>query len=267
LGEDVLFSDPDTGANFLSFNQEDGTEFYKADRSNKTVGEVLLYLYQQHTAAMREKKAGPASGLVYSGSFAALDAVVPNLTVSGTLLQAEETLLALMPEYAINVDPDTRQRSVIKRSTATTRQVKTSECHALPSLSRDLTRNRTAIIIYGTTPDAEETGFLWDPADEPGSTLTPLWDRTLEGAYTADKAKRTLNHGTIVGFGLQVGGANAGLHLRRPRHRGRLRWTNTSGRARLGFVRCGGARHVQDPRQQHEPRVARGDGVHHGPVG
>jgi len=206
LAEETLIEDPDTGAPFVSFNFEADSEFYNADRADMTIGDVLKWIYDnlvKGDAGLRAVKAAPASGLCYDASeLTGLDAKIPNLTISGNVLQAEETLLTFMPEYAIFVDPTTRVRHVHKRSTAATATLRTGDGHRVADLQKDTSKNYTRIVVFGTTPEAEEQTLLWDPND-PNSSLSPYWDRSLEAAWAPEKAKAVKNEFTIIGYGTE----------------------------------------------------------------
>lgn len=202
LGDQTVIEDPATGAPFVSFNFASDSEFYNPDFSGMTVGAVFRYIYDNLTqgdGGLRDVKSAPASEAAYvHAEVVLLDAIIPNLSISGNVLQAEETLLAFMPEYAIYIDPATRIRHFHKRSTAAIEDIRTSEGHRIPEIIRDTSKNYTRIAIFGTAPDAQDETFKLSDA-----SLIPFWAPQVETTWTPQKAKTKKNTFTVLTSGIE----------------------------------------------------------------
>lgn len=215
LADEVYLEDDDFSG-FYAYNYDEDSEFYKEERSNKELGEALKEVYDRAADGedgLRIRGAAPATGALYvQAELDLLDVKVPNLTVSGTVLQAEESLLAYMPEYAIWVDPLTRIRHVHKRSVSPSVNVKTSEHHVRANILRDLRKNRTVVVIIGSAPDVEESTFLFEEGDRPSATLIPGWDDGVEGTWGDDKVFKSQAVYTVAAAGID-GGGNAYIEI------------------------------------------------------
>lgn len=211
LAAEVPVEDPTTLQGILGWNQEEDGELYDASRQDKETGEMLAEVWDNAADGedgLRIRGAAPASGALYDpAETALLDAKIPHVVASGNVLQAEETLISLMPDFAIFVDPETKTREIHKRSVAPFKGVDfAADFHKLPVITTNPNLNRTVVIVRGAFREMSEEEFVWDSAnpDDP-SGLQRGWQTSLQ-ATIAENKRFIKEHGTtVVGVGVDAG--------------------------------------------------------------
>lgn len=215
LGANVPVENPTTFSGSIPFNQDADADFYQAELAGLEDGEMLSFLWDnlaEGDDGLRRHGAAPASGPLYEASdLVGLDAKVPHLTVSGFVTQAEETIIAAMPEYAIFLEPGTRLRRVHNRTTAPFADTDFQAVHATADIEASVKNSRTVVIIRGGKPETVASIFSWDPSDPSGPlNLAAAWDRQVEASHTPEKAWKEEDEGEFASWSIQVGGAYHG---------------------------------------------------------
>lgn len=211
LGSEVPIRDPDTGGGVLGFNQDTDAELYHAGRASKTIGEALAYVWDNAADGddgLRIRGAAPATGDLYvQAELDLLDLEFPRLAVSGNVQQAEETLIAYMPEFGIWLDPETKIRHIRRRDTASFKDIDLSTCHAMPVFSTVPSINRTVVIVRGVYQESQEETFRWEngAANDGATSLQSRWESELQKKIEDNKKWIQANAFDIAGFGTTGG--------------------------------------------------------------
>lgn len=207
LSRSVALSDPDTNAGTIYFNQEEGSEFYDAAKSNLTPGEILAWIFDNHTEGadgLRANKAAPASGVAYSIPAGLTNGpVLANIQISGTVAAAIETVLTLQPNYAWYVNPETNQHEFHGRDTAAVTDIDAMGNHEIHRIEVQSESARTAVLIRGGKPE-----ITWETVKLSDASLEPGWDTTLgeEANYNQNRKNKTFDEGVVSSVGTIVGG-------------------------------------------------------------
>jgi len=152
-------------------------EEYDATQQNKTVGQVLRWLFDRHVADLRFYGAAPPIGSPYvTTELDALDAVIWNLAVRGTFLEMVLALLRYHPDVLPWVDPSTKVWHFVR----------------ITSLSDEAVRCPTDYATFDVQPDPEQsyTRIVWRGAkrEDQDQVTLKLSDGSLRPAWTDAQA-------------------------------------------------------------------------------
>lgn len=200
LCQGVTVTHPVTGAGQITFNPDSEEPNYDAGYANKSPGDILTWLYENHTEGqdgLRAHRAAPAylqtvtipAGLM-SGP------VIPQITVSGDFASAVEMVLSYMPGWAWWVDPETKEHFFHERPVASKVDIDCADDWIEFDIEVHPELNRTAVLIRGSEPEIEmETLSL------SGGTLAGEWDTGLETTWTNNVSRRSRAVGTVSAVG------------------------------------------------------------------
>lgn len=201
LGEDDL-----TGTlNFNVFDEE--SDDYDPDRQDMTVGDILAFLFDRYTDgasnSLRFYGAAPATGDAYTQSeLDALDAVPPDVSLSGNLQSAIETLITTyMPTFMVWVDPTDRSWHFRDVTDLDDEAVVLTNEWATLDITPDRDQNYTAVLWRGAKKANADQVVMNLSASDPTLRLTPAWSNATENAWIKDKRHRTSISGAISSSG------------------------------------------------------------------
>ena len=202
LAGDVLVKHPDTGGGVIYYNGAPNTDAYDFTRIDMPVGDAIKDLLDEHADGedgLRAALAAPQSGDVYDS--APLDLMthkIPGLQVSGDIVTAVESLLSFTA-YLLRINPQTRRWEFHRRGSGTLTDIDLSDDHVEGEVTIDADKNRTAILIRGSKPEAETKTLTLEDGIAKG------WDPDLEDTITDEK--RFLKHakGTVSDVGVDGG--------------------------------------------------------------
>lgn len=197
LAQGVAVTHPVDGRGQITFNMDPEDPNYDAGYSNKSPGDLLDWLFDNHAEGqdgLRAHKAAPAYGTV-----AIIDAelssgpVIPNITLSGDFAQAVEFILTYMPGWAWYVDPETKQHSFHKRHTAPKEDIDVGADWVEEEIELHPELNKTAVLIRGGEPEIEmQTLSLSD------GTLAAGWTGGLVASWDTTKSRRSRAVGAVL---------------------------------------------------------------------
>jgi hypothetical protein len=203
LAQDVPIVDPDTNEGTVSFNLPTGHAQYRADRSGKTLGQIIEWIVANHEAGsggLRDVGAAPASGTVIPAGVAALDAVKPSITISGNVHDAIEALLRYAPSYGWDVDPETQEWAFLDRSAGAATTIALATRHVTGRISTLPRANYTAVLIRGQYRPPISTIRL------SAGDLSSAWDPALEALWNSSDRFKARATGVVNGTGVGGGG-------------------------------------------------------------
>ena len=96
----------------IAFNQPvDNESLYDADRAEKSLGYIIAFILDRYIERLREEGAAPEDGgIAYvQAELDALTAIVPGITVGGSVVAALQFLLQFAPQFQIKWDPEDRK--------------------------------------------------------------------------------------------------------------------------------------------------------------
>lgn len=193
----------DDGTVGHQFNVEDDeAPEWKADRQEMTLGAILQWLFDRYLGRLRFYGCAPSTSLPYVASeLAGIDAVIPNVAVTGTFVAAIETLLRYVGHrWLVWWDP---ADLVFHFRDVTTVSAETITCTAewvQFRINPDRGRAYTAV---------EWIGALKERVDDIELTLSegslvPAWTKEQEDAYGKAKRSRTTVFTHVVSAGTGV---------------------------------------------------------------
>lgn len=204
-----LLEDDKTQAHYFNVEDREADEYDKA-RVGMTLGAILKWLLDRYLPELRAAGAAPASSVPYvQEELDRLAAVVPDVSLSGTLPMAVESLLALVAHrYQLWVDPADLTWHL--RDT-TNLSAETLECTAewvkfQVKPDRDL--SSTYVEVFGAKKEEDEQVTLSVARGE----LRPAWTVEQEGKYGPDKRSRSVVLVAIVSAGTAVNPRDGLLH-------------------------------------------------------
>lgn len=180
-----LEEDDCSGTLFFNVYDEDSDD-YDGDRQDMTIGEIIVFLFDRYVDSnegLRFYGAAPVDGLPYVQSeLNLLDAVVPDISVSGTFLNAIQTLLKWMPTYQIWVNPEDKVWHFRDVTAATGENIALTSEWARLSIQPDPERAATAICWRGAKKE-QDAGLTLTNADA-------AWTDGQAATYTKNKRHR-----------------------------------------------------------------------------
>lgn len=192
LARDVVLEEEDgSGTRFYNVDDPE-SEDYDPDRQEKTIGEVLVDLFDRFTDGdygLRFYGAAPASGTAYVlAETALLDAVLPNLAVSNNFATAVEQLVAAMPKFQTWVDPETLVWHFRDVTALSDEVVNFGSEWAEVEIEPDPSRSYTAVLYRGAKKgEAADEVLEFSSAS---GTLEPAWTQAQEDAWNPDKRSK-----------------------------------------------------------------------------
>ena len=185
-----LEEDDCSGTLFFNVYDQDSDD-RDPDRQGMTIGEIIAFFFDRYVDSnegLRFYGAAPAAGLPYVQSeLNLLDAVVPDISVSGNFLNAIQTLLKWMPTYQIWVDPEDKVWHFRDVTSATGENIALASEWAKLSIQPDPERSATAILWRGAKKE-QDAGLTLSNSDA-------AW--TDGQAQTFEKNKRHKSHVTL----------------------------------------------------------------------
>lgn len=217
LAQEVPIVDDYNGAGSMAFNTLDAEMVDRDPSKNfrvggtdnrKTLGAMIEHVVDVHLEGdgnLRDLGCAPSSGTVWDTDGGVLPSAVMtskpnNVTVSGNVISAVETLLGYYPEYALRILPDTKKWRIKQRSTASLREIDLAASHVIGELIEDTSQNYTAVMFRGTRPESETKTVGYQQGG-----LNKRWNSLLEGAHTPDKQWKSGNETTIIANGTDSG--------------------------------------------------------------
>lgn len=200
LGEDDL-----TGTlNFNVFDEE--SDDYDPDRQGMTIGDILAFLFDRYTDgasnSLRFYGAAPATGDAYTQSeLDLLTAVIPDVSLSGNLQSAIETLLQYMPTYMCWVDPTDLGWHFRDVTDLDDEAIVLTNEWATLDVRPDRDQNYTAVLWRGAKKSSADQVVMSLSATDPNLRLQPAWSKETEDAWTKDKRHRSSIQGAISSSG------------------------------------------------------------------
>lgn len=207
LAQEIPIFDQETSAGTIIFNPtyentgEDEAIDIDDIEEPKSVGEMIAVIIDTHAdgdGGLRALGAAPGQGSILSQPLTTLMPAKPmNVSVSGNVLSAVETLLGYYPEFGLDVDPDSRIWRIIRRSASPYAQLDLGAEHIIGELRENARLNYTAVLIRGQRP--EETDSILDFLE---GSLNPkqAWLGNL-GNHKPTDARENKNNGKITGNG------------------------------------------------------------------
>lgn len=197
------------------YNVEDeGSEDYNENRQAMTCGAVLQDLFDSvvdENEGLRFYGAAPASGLPYvADQLAALDAIVPNLAVSGNFLRAIQTVLRFMPNFQVWVNPVDRVWHFRDITALDQQTVSLTEAHVQMTVSEDADSCVTAYEWIGANPQKKDPVSYSLSSTDPTRRLRPAWTQDQEGTWRDDRGRKRFKSLTVLNAGYTTG-AEPGL--------------------------------------------------------
>lgn len=154
---------------------------YDPDLQDMTIGAVIKYLFDNNsdgTEKLRFYGAAPGSGAAYvQAELDLMDAVIPDLRVSGSFINAIQQLLKYMPKFQCFVDPATKIWHFVDVTDLS------AETVALPT-------DVVPSIKIKPDPDKSYNAVVWrggKPQDKDPVTLS-IAEGTVGNAWTEDQA-------------------------------------------------------------------------------
>jgi hypothetical protein len=208
LARDVVIQDPTSKLGTITFNIDRENPLYDEDKADLTVGEILVWVIDNHTNGqdgLRARGAGPAEGTVYNTIPADLlnGPVLPGVTVSGNLANAVEQLLSLMPSFAWRIDPDTLMWTFEDRTSLPELILRTSDLHMNWKFQTKAQQAKTVVMIRGGEPEIE-----WKTISLGTGDLEEAWNTALglEGDDNENREKKNWDEGTVAAVGVMPPG-------------------------------------------------------------
>lgn len=190
-------NDDGTGIRHYNVSDPQSPE-YDEDLQEKTIGQILVIEFDRNVARLRAKGAAPPTGLPYdAGELAAIDAVFPDLALSGTFPSALDTLLKLVAHrWQWIFDCATRVWHFVDVTSSSDEDL---QCHAewlQMRVSPDRDKSQSCVEWYGAQRE-EDTLEL----SVRGGGAKPIWTKEQEGAYGASKRAKNFMFGKVLGSG------------------------------------------------------------------
>jgi hypothetical protein len=205
LAQGVPVTNPTNNQGQILFNGDSEDPNYDSSLDNMSIGDILEVLFDNHLEGedgLRAHKAAPPSGTAYTIPAGLTNGpIIPGLTVSGMFPEAVEYLLARMPEYGWDVDPETLAHTFHARSSMSKTAIDTQDEHTKVRIEEHPEHNRTVVLIRGGEPEIE-----WATVSLGDGTLAVGWDTTFEGTWDLKKSKVKRVEGTIANFGIDGNG-------------------------------------------------------------
>lgn len=175
---------------------------YDPDVQGWTLGHIGTFLFDRYLEQLRAVGAAPPDGLPYvSSEWAALTAVVPDVSLSGTFPAALESLLRFVAHrYQLLFDCADRVWHLRDVTGATDETVECTAEWVLFKVQPDRDKSNTYVDWVGV---AQEEDVNLELSTEDG-TLKPAWTTEQEDKYGKSKRNRTSAVGHIVGAGMAV---------------------------------------------------------------
>lgn len=191
---------------------DDKSDEYDPDRQDMTIGAIVQDLFDNFTApdeGLRFYGAAPGDGsAAYNTTeLAALDAVIPDLSVSGNFLRAIQTVMRYMPSFQVWVDPNDRVwhfRDVTALPTTAVNCTNFLERVRL-DIAPDADACITAVEWIGANPQDEEKVTLSNFSTDPNLRLEPAWTKDQEGNFSNPKTNQKLRSMTALNVGVSSG--------------------------------------------------------------
>lgn len=185
-----LFEDDLTGT--LNFNVYDvESDAWQSSRQEMTVGAVLKFLFNRYTDGASNSlrfygAAPPVSAAYVQAELDALDAVINDVAVTGTFIEAVETLLKYMPKFQVWVDPNDLTWHFRDVTTLDAESISLTaewvELRAKPDRDKAFTQ----VEWRGSKREASD-GVTYELAD---GSLQPAWTQEQEATHHDGKRHR-----------------------------------------------------------------------------
>lgn len=175
---------------------------YKSDRQGMTLGAILKWLFDRYLARLRFYGAAPSSSLPYvQAELDAIDAVVPDVGVTGTFVAAVESVLRYVGHrWLVWWDPEDL---VYHFRDVTTLDAETISCTAewvKFRISPDRGRAFTAVEWIGSLKERLDDYSL----KLSDGSLVPAWTKEQEDQYGKAKRSKTLVSTFVIAAGSGV---------------------------------------------------------------
>lgn len=178
---------------------------YDPDLQNMTIGAIIKWLFDRYSDGderLRFYGAIPSSGTAYvQAELNLLDAVIPDLHLSGTFYNAIASLLKYMPKFQVFCDPATKKWHFVDvTSTSATTITMPADCVPMLKIKPDRDKSYTAIVWRGAKRQNGDPVTL-ELAD---GSLTPAWTDEQEANHSDKKKHKTFVSITIASSGSET---------------------------------------------------------------
>lgn len=203
LCQGVVVTEPVTALGSVTFNQDPTDPNYDSGRANKSPGDLLDWLFDNHAEGqdgLRAHKAAPAYGTVaVIPAGLSSGPVIPNITLSGDFAQAVEFVLSYMPGWAWYVDPETKQHTFHNRAASSKVDIDVSDDWIEEEIEVHPELNKTAVLIRGGEPEIEMQTLSLS-----GGTMSRDWAAGLVNGWDTTKSRRSRAVGSVASSAVGV---------------------------------------------------------------
>jgi len=200
---DVQIAEDDNTAT-IYFNVADTTsDYYIEERTEKTRGEVLAWLFERYRADLLFYGAIPSDADAFvQAELDAMDDVVPGIVLSGSFQAAVLQLLNYGRKHQVFVDPTTGTWHFRDITDTTEEAIECTAEWVRLTVRPDARRVISAIEFVGTRPETTDTDLAMGV---PGSddNLAPLWTPGQAANADSSKTQRRVISGVVAGSGAE----------------------------------------------------------------
>lgn len=198
-GLDVLVESDACEPNILWNVSPDDTENYNPDFADKSIGFIIEYLLRRYKQQLQVQGAAPTDGTdpFVTEELQALDAVVPGLTSTGSVLTAVQTALQQMPNYALYWDCQTRVWRFRNTEDLDAETITLTSNPEWVTFSLEAVSDQayTAVVFAGTRKEPDPDALTLTMADK-------AWTPAQEAAHNVTKNTKTHVYLKIVSSGV-----------------------------------------------------------------
>lgn len=198
----ILQEDDKSGTHYFNVTDGEADEWLE-DRQGMKLGQVFTWLLDRYAPQLRELGAAPANGTTpyVQAEADLLQAEIPDLALSGTLVQAVETLLRLVAHrYQLWWDPEDL---VWHLRDVTSTALETLECTAewlTFKVRPDRDKSHSHVVWMGQRREDDDDLVL---STRDGS-LKPVWTQEQESKYGKDKRNKSTLVAKILASGMST---------------------------------------------------------------